>query len=138
GSDVQFWALGPWVSTAGELASVLALETGLSIGVVNARFAKPIDEELLAAQAAQARLIVTFEDHVVSGGFGSAVLEALAARDLAVPTMRIGYPDDFVEHGSDVEDVRALVGLDRPTLERRLRERLAALLPADAPTGSSR
>ncbi len=127
GTRIQFWALGPWVAEARELAAELRQATGFSIGVVNARFAKPLDLELLRTQAGKADLIVTFEDHVVTGGFGTAIVEALADLDHRIPVERIGYPDEFVEHGTDVEDVRASVGLDRPTLLARLHERLAAV-----------
>lgn len=130
GVEVQFWALGPWVTEAIQFAEVLSAETGLRIGVVNARFAKPLDRRLLETQAEKAKWIVTFEDHAVTGGFGTAVLEALSASELSVPVERIGYPDNFVEHATDVEAVRALVGLDRRCLLDRLRQRLSQVCPA--------
>lgn len=138
GCEVQFWALGPWVAEAHALAETLANETGLQIGVVNARFAKPIDTALLAEQAQQAQLVVTFEDHVVSGGFGSAVLEAASEAGLGISVERVGFPDDFVEHGSNVTDVRTMVGLDNDSLLARLRTRLATVdatssLPVNPP-----
>jgi 1-deoxy-D-xylulose-5-phosphate synthase len=134
GREVQFWALGPWVAEAEAFAAELAAETGLSIGVVNARFAKPLDQALLLRQAGSAKLFVTFEDHVIVGGFGAAVLEALNHGGLSVSVECVGFPDDFVEHGSTVEDVRALVGLDAPSLRQRLRQRLDALIePSPSP-----
>jgi 1-deoxy-D-xylulose-5-phosphate synthase len=134
GREVQFWALGPWVAEAEAVAAELAAETGLSIGVVNARFAKPLDQALLLRQAGSAKLFVTFEDHVIVGGFGAAVLEALNHGGLSVSVECVGFPDDFVEHGSTVEDVRALVGLDAPSLRQRLRQRLDALIePSPSP-----
>ena len=127
GTQVQFWALGPWVAEAEALAETLAAETGLSIGVVNARFAKPLDRGLLATQAAEAALFVTFEDHTVEGGFGSALLEALSQDGHDTPLERIGYPDSFLEHGSSVDHLRAVAGLDPETLRERLRGRFRAL-----------
>jgi 1-deoxy-D-xylulose-5-phosphate synthase len=121
GGEIQFWALGPWVAEAESLAAELEDEAGTGIGVVNARFAKPLDTELLARQAEKASLIVTFEDHVVQGGFGSAVLESLNELGKAVPVLRIGYPDRFVDHGSSVGDIRATAGLDRESVLGRVR-----------------
>ena len=126
GADVQFWALGPWVGEAVQLADDVAQETGLSCGVVNARFAKPIDTELLSRQAASARLIVTLEDHAVEGGFGSAVLEAVNTDGQACRVLRIGYPDRFIDHGSSVADLRAAAGLDPASLLARIRKALAS------------
>ncbi|KAF0095761.1 MAG: 1-deoxy-D-xylulose-5-phosphate synthase [Puniceicoccaceae bacterium 5H] len=137
GREVQLWALGPWVQEAEKLAAYLEENSEhLSVGVVNARFAKPIDRELLTAQAEEAQLVVTLEDHTVVGGFGTAVLEAVSEAGLPVPVERIGYPDAFVDHGDGVKDLRASVGLDNETLQRRLLQRLHALglapLPATA------
>ncbi len=111
GTDVQFWALGPWVGEAGPLADRVKERTGLSVGIVNARFAKPLDAALLLEQARAARLLVTFEDHVRAGGFGSAVLECLQQAGCPVPVVRVGWPDRFVDHGSSVADLRAANGL---------------------------
>jgi 1-deoxy-D-xylulose-5-phosphate synthase len=112
GTDVQLWALGIMVKDATQLAARLeAAFPGLSVGLVNARFAKPLDKELLLAQAANARLIVTLEDHVLAGGFGSAVLETLDDAGLRTPVQRIGWPDEFVEHGTTQEELRAAHGL---------------------------
>lgn len=126
GEQVQFWALGPWVAEAQEIAAILREETGFSIGVVNARFAKPIDAALLQQQAQKAELIATFEDHVVTGGFGTAVMEALSENSRNVALERFGYPDQFVEHASSVDDLRAVAGIDRESILARLRERLQA------------
>ena len=79
--------------------------------MVNARFAKPLDTELLFAHAASAKLLVTMEDHVLSGGFGSAVLEALADAGSAAPVVRLAWPDRFVHHGDSVAVLRAENGL---------------------------
>jgi 1-deoxy-D-xylulose-5-phosphate synthase len=125
GESVQFWALGPWVEEAEALAEQLEQEFGVSIGVVNGRFAKPLDVELLESQAKAAELIVSFEDHVIKGGFGSAIIESLNDLELPVPVLRIGYPDAFVEHGSSVNDLRASAGIDTQSLLKRIGDRLA-------------
>lgn len=93
------------------LAASLEAELGLKITVVNARFVKPLDRELLAAHARSHALIVTMEDHVVHGGFGSAVTEALRDANLSTPVEVIAWPDRFIEHGSSVEVLRERHGL---------------------------
>lgn len=111
GTDIQLWALGSMVSDAQALADRLAAATGLSVGVVNARFAKPIDATLLVAQAKAAKLIVTLEDGAVTGGFGTGALEALAEFGVRTPVVRLGWPDRFVGHATDVKTLRAANGL---------------------------
>src|SRR5882724_11235228 len=111
GSNIIIWALGPMVHEAVQLAERLEAEEHLSVGVVNARFAKPLDRVLLLSQAAVVPLIVTMEDHVLAGGFGSAVLEALQEGECPTAVERIGWPDKFVEHGNSVESLRAAYGL---------------------------
>jgi len=128
GREVQIWALGPLVAEAETLASRLAEVTGASVGVVNARFAKPLDRELLAAQATEARLFVTLEDHVRTGGFGSALLETLADAGASRPVERIGWPDRYIDHGDSDKALRAAEGLDPESLFLSLRARLEALL----------
>jgi len=121
GSDLAIWALGPMNEDALALAARLETENGLSVAVVNARFAKPLDRELLLAQAATVPLIVTLEDHVVNGGFGTAVLEALqeaGAKKSAVE--RIGWPDQFIGHGSSVAALRAAHGLSPEAIYNRI------------------
>jgi 1-deoxy-D-xylulose-5-phosphate synthase len=127
GSNIMIWALGPMVQEALKLAEKLAREENLSVGVVNARFIKPLDRTLLLSQAAVVPLIVTMEDHVLAGGFGSAVLEALQEADCATPVERIGWPDQFVEHGSSVEILRAAHGLAPDDIARRIKDRYRKL-----------
>ncbi len=129
GKEVQLWALGPMVAEAESLAPRIAEVTGLSVGVVNARFAKPLDSELLRRQATEADLVVTLEDHVRTGGFGSAVLEDLADARLPTPVERIGWPDQFVDHGNSNTDLRAANGLDPNSILERIVGRLESLHP---------
>ncbi len=125
GADLALWALGPWVQDALALADRLESELGLRAAVVNARWVKPLDTALLLDHARTTRLIVTLEDNVAMGGFGSAVLEALSDAGVAAPVERIAWPDTFVGHGSSVDILRAAHGLDPETLFRRLAARLA-------------
>jgi 1-deoxy-D-xylulose-5-phosphate synthase len=109
GSDVAILGLGPTVSLAQGLAATLARD-GYSAAVINPRFIKPIDREMLERYAKRVAAFVTFEDHVKMGGFGTAVVEALDEMGLAVPVVRIGWPDQFIEHGK-VDALRAKYGL---------------------------
>jgi 1-deoxy-D-xylulose-5-phosphate synthase len=109
GSDIAVWGLGAMVPMAKAFADQLQRE-GHSVALINARFAKPLDSALLEEHAKRVGLIVTFEDHVLMGGFGSAVVEHLSAKNLQVPVVRIGWPDAFIEHGK-VDQLRAKYGL---------------------------
>jgi 1-deoxy-D-xylulose-5-phosphate synthase len=123
GSNIIIWALGPMVRDALAIAERLQSEENLSVGVVNARFVRPLDRTLLLSQSEVVPLIVTMEDHVLSGGFGSAVLEALQEAECATPVERIGWPDRFVEHGSSADELRARYGMSRDDMRRRVLER---------------
>jgi 1-deoxy-D-xylulose-5-phosphate synthase len=131
GEDFAVLGLGALLPMAEELADRLE-ELGHSAAVINPRFVKPLDRELLAVYAGKVTAFVTFEDCVLMGGFGSAVLEALNEMRLDVPVVRIGWPDHFVEHGK-VEQLRAANGVSveaaleklAPYLkDRSLRQRL--------------
>ena len=120
GSDIDIWAIGAMVADAEKLARCLS-ENGIEAGVVNARFVKPLDTVLLAESAQSSRLIVTMEDHVITGGLGSAVMEALQAADLhSCPVERIGWPDAFIEHGSSVNKLRDENGLSPQAILERV------------------
>jgi 1-deoxy-D-xylulose-5-phosphate synthase len=132
GDDVAVFGLGALLPMAEELATLLDRE-GYSAAVVNPRFVKPLDRELLEAYAKKVSVIVTFEDHVLMGGFGSAVIEALSEMQSSVPVVRIGWPDKFIEHGK-VEQLRARHGISVeaameklvPYLKRTKRVKLVA------------
>ncbi len=132
GFDVAILGLGPMTAQAKELAVRLERE-GFSAAVINPRFIKPLDREMLAEYAARVAAFVTFEDHVKMGGFGSAVLEALDELGSALPVVRIGWPDQFIEHGK-VDDLRAKYRLTvdaaysqvMPLLAHRVRPTLIA------------
>ncbi len=143
GSDVVLVAFGPIVARGLEAAAALATE-GWSVGVLNARFAKPLDRQLILDACRGARLVVTLEESVITGGFGSGVLELLEEARLAYPAYRevsvriIGIPGDrFVEHGS-VADLRRLLRLDAAGIAAQVRETLAILqaAPGRLPAGA--
>ncbi len=132
GRDLLFVGFGPIVARAVEVAATLEAD-GWSIGVINARFARPLDRQLILDQARGKRLVVTFEESVVVGGFGSGVLELMEEARLADPGYRdvavrvIGIPGDrFVDHGS-VSDLRRVLRLDASGLADQVRETLATL-----------
>ena len=117
GKDVSIWAIGSMVQSAAQAAEKLA-EQDISAGVVNMRFVKPLDKELLLAQAKEYGKIVTLEEGVLQGGVGSAVLETLNEAQLLTKcqVLTLGIPDEFVLHGDkkllfkDLElDVDAIV-----------------------------
>src|SRR5579859_211025 len=91
GSDVAILGLGPMIAMARQLAAKME-QDGYSAAVINPRFVKPIDREMLDSYARRVAAFVTFEDHVRMGGFGSAVLEALEELGSNVPVVRIGWP----------------------------------------------
>ncbi|HUD14608.1 MAG TPA: 1-deoxy-D-xylulose-5-phosphate synthase [Terracidiphilus sp.] len=109
GSDVAILGLGPMISLARELGIRLERD-GFSAAVINPRFIKPLDRAMLEVYARRVAAFVTFEDHVKMGGFGSAVIEALEEMGCQVPVVRIGWPDQFIEHGK-IDDLRAKYGL---------------------------
>jgi 1-deoxy-D-xylulose-5-phosphate synthase len=123
GSDVAILGLGPMTGLALELAERLERE-GYSAAVINPRFVKPIDREMLAVYAERVAAFVTFEDHVRMGGFGSAVIEALEELGSLVPVVRIGWPDQFIEHGK-VDELRAKYGLTVDAAEAQVLPLLA-------------
>ena len=110
--EICIWSLGgAALPLAKKLAEKISSERGRAPTLVNARFAKPLDRELLAEQAKRAKLFVTIENHALAGGFGSAVLETLNDLGARVPVERIGWQDEFIAHGTGVEDLRERYGL---------------------------
>ena len=132
GDEIAIFGLGVMLPMAQELALNLKHQ-GFSAAVINPRFVKPLDRDLLAGYARRVGVIVTLEDHVLMGGFGSAVLEALSEMQLDVPVVRIGWPDRFIEHGKP-DQLRAKYGISvesaleklAPYLQQRERRRLMA------------
>ncbi len=120
GKDGVLLALGAMVYPALEAADLLAQE-GLHLSVVNARFVKPLDTELISRLASQYGSLITLEENVLQGGFGTAVLESLEEQAIyGVQVLRIGYPDVYVEQGEQHE-LRAAHGLDKAGIAASVR-----------------
>jgi 1-deoxy-D-xylulose-5-phosphate synthase len=100
GEDIAILAIGTMLGRALDAARLLE-SRGVAAAVVNARFVKPLDEQLIVDLAARTGRVITLEEHVVTGGFGGAVLECLAAHGLSGVAVKVlGIPDEFVDHGS--------------------------------------
>jgi 1-deoxy-D-xylulose-5-phosphate synthase len=99
GQDVALFGLGNMFSLAEETAKRLE-EQGFSVALINPRWIKPLDVGTLEFFARRVEVICTFEDHVLHNGFGCAVVEQLTDSQIATPVVRIGWPDQFIEHGS--------------------------------------
>ncbi|MFA4924471.1 MAG: transketolase C-terminal domain-containing protein, partial [Ignavibacteriaceae bacterium] len=102
GKDVAFLAVGSMVQTAMKAADELSKE-GIEVEVINMRFVKPLDETLLDEVAKNNKKIITLEENTIVGGFGSGVLEYFSQKGFKNDILRIGLPDDFVEHGTQAE-----------------------------------
>ena len=114
------------------LAPCLAAGDALDATVVNMRFVKPIDVAMLRELSRTHDAFVTVEEHVVMGGAGSAVAEALAAEGITLELLQLGLPDRFIDHGEQARLLQ-LEGLDAAGIERSIRQRFAALLPGAEP-----
>ncbi|MDD2708779.1 MAG: 1-deoxy-D-xylulose-5-phosphate synthase [Verrucomicrobiae bacterium] len=124
GKKVTLWGLGNLLDMAIDTANLLEAG-GIGCSVVNPRFIKPLDTETLAACARDAQAVVTFEDHSVEGGFGSIVLEALDNLGIHIPVIKMGWPDQFMEHGS-TELLRKKYDLTAEAAAARVRASLPA------------
>jgi 1-deoxy-D-xylulose-5-phosphate synthase len=127
GTEAVVVALGSTVIPAVEAAEKLA-EGGRSVAVINARWLKPLDENLILEWAKKTGRVLTVEENTLEGGFGSAVVELLADRGLLdsgkIRVRRLGIPDRFVTHGTQ-EELRAELGLDAPGIARAVESLLA-------------
>jgi 1-deoxy-D-xylulose-5-phosphate synthase len=113
GRDVAILAIGNMVAASSKAADLLAND-GIDAEVVNMRFVKPIDTELLRDVCSRFAYILTVEDHVIHGGFGSAILEAMAELNARHVRVKVhGVPDEFIEHGTPAE-LHAILKLDAP------------------------
>ena len=112
------------------LYPALQAAEALNATVVNMRWAKPLDIDLLLQVAGGHEAIVTVEEGAIAGGAGSAVLEALQANGVVLPVLNLGLPDRFIEHG-DPAKLLSMLGLDASGIEARTRERFAALIGAE-------
>ncbi|MCA9011302.1 MAG: 1-deoxy-D-xylulose-5-phosphate synthase, partial [Planctomycetaceae bacterium] len=119
GEDGNILACGTMLAQAVAAATQLGSQ-GISVGVINARFIKPVDDAIIA-KAAAAGFVITIEENTILGGFGSAVLESASRQGLNTKRFRVlGIPDEFVEHG-DRDELLAELGLDTTGLVKAAR-----------------
>jgi 1-deoxy-D-xylulose-5-phosphate synthase len=131
GTDVAVIFYGAVGAIARETVAALQAE-GLSVALINARFCKPIDREMLDKYGRIAKVICTIEDHVMMGGFGSAVLEALEDLRIDTPVGRVGWQDKFMEHASSNKDLQEKYGLTSKVAIAKVKELLAEVVSAAA------
>ena len=124
GRKVALFALGNMMSLGRRVAVQLAAE-GFDAALINPRFVKPLDAGTSEFFGRAAELVVTFEDHVLMGGYGSAVLELFNEKRLTTPVIPVGWPDQFIEHASGVEDLRAKYGLTVDNILSRIKAEFA-------------
>jgi 1-deoxy-D-xylulose-5-phosphate synthase len=137
GPKVTIFSLGPWQKVARRAAETLAAD-GVDVAIVNSRFFKPIDEAAHEFFAKASDVIVTVEDHVAMGGYGSAVLEALSDAGVSTPVIRIAWPDQFIEHASSVDYLRAKYGLTAEGIVARVRTQLGLVAAEPAVAASAK
>jgi 1-deoxy-D-xylulose-5-phosphate synthase len=112
----------------------LLQERGVRATVVNARFLRPLDEELMLPLARRIRRVVTMEEGALAGGFGAALVEALNDHEVLVPVLRLGIPDLLVDHASPDQSKQSL-GLTPPQMAERILARFGAGLGAAGAQG---
>ena len=130
-ADVSIIAVGSMVQTAMDAAKLLR-ERNISVNVINARFIKPLDSEMLRREAENSKVLVTCEEGALNGGFGAAVAEFLADENILVSLIRFGIKDNFVEHGTRNELLKKC-GLTAAQIYEKILDRLKAakiFLPA--------
>ena len=136
GYDVAVFALGAMMHEGERLVAMLESQ-GLSAALIDPRFAKPIDRECIDLYGHRCGLLITFEDHVLAGGFGSAILETVNELQLTVPVVRVGWPDTFIEHGK-VESLRAKYGLTAEAAMEKASSYIRLLTNARSPRLAAR
>jgi 1-deoxy-D-xylulose-5-phosphate synthase len=141
GGDLLLVGFGPIVQRLLLVAEALERDHGLAATVVNARWAKPLDERLITAQAVGRRLVVTAEESAAMGGFGDGVLDALNRAEVRVPLLKIALAEGFVHHGA-VDDLRRQQRIDAAGILGQVREALglealAEATPADSSSESA-
>jgi 1-deoxy-D-xylulose-5-phosphate synthase len=123
GGELAMLSIGPIGKKAMEVVEALKAENR-SVALYNMRFVKPLDEKLLHEIGKKFSKVITLENGVVHGGFGSAVLEFFSENNYSPKVKRIGLPDEFIEHGS-IADLHHLCGFDTAGIEKVVRELLA-------------
>jgi len=122
GKDIALFAIGLMVDIAEQTADLLE-KNGYSVAVVNARFVKPLDEDVIVRLGREVELLVSLEENTIHGGFGSGVLETLSVSGICVPTLQLGVPDRFIAQGNPDEQLRS-AELSMEQIYSRILERL--------------
>jgi 1-deoxy-D-xylulose-5-phosphate synthase len=130
GDDLLFVGFGPIVQRLLAVADALSAD-GVAATVINARWAKPLDEALIGEHAAGKRLVVTAEESAAMGGFGDGILDALNRTGIRVPLHKIALAEGFVHHGA-VDDLRRQQRIDADGILAQVRETLGAMSPKPA------
>jgi 1-deoxy-D-xylulose-5-phosphate synthase len=125
GDDIAIIAIGNAVYSSLDAAARLRDE-GISATVINARFAKPLDKELIVDIAGRVKGIMTVEESSLQGGFGSAVIELLSDEDVKIKVKRLGLPDKYIEHGTQ-KILRQKYGLDSDGIYSAVKEALTGV-----------
>jgi 1-deoxy-D-xylulose-5-phosphate synthase len=123
GTDVAVFFYGALSKMAHDTVAALQAE-GLSVALINARFCKPIDRDVIEKYGRICKVLCTIEDHVLMGGFGSTVLETLDDLRIDTPVARVGWPDNFIEHASSNKDLQDKYGLNSKTAVAKVKELL--------------
>ena len=130
GADVAMLGLGTMFEMA-EQTKALLEQRGLSVALINPRFIKPLDTDVIERYAKQCRVLCTFEDHVMLHGFGAAVIDHLHTAGIHTPVERIAWPDEFIEHGKP-EILRALHHLTPEAAVQKILAHVGGMPPANA------
>jgi len=132
GRKVALFALGNMMRLGKQTAAQLEGE-GYDVALMNPRFVKPLDACTTECFARAAEVMVTFEDHVLMGGYGSAVLELLNEKRITTPVIQIAWPDQFIEHASSVEDLRKKYGLTAENAVAKVRAEFNGVQSLEVP-----
>jgi 1-deoxy-D-xylulose-5-phosphate synthase len=129
GGDLLLVGFGPIVQRLLAVADAMQRDHALAATVINARWAKPLDEQVIAAQAVGRRLVVTAEESAAMGGFGDGVLDALNRAGIRVPVLKVALTEGFVHHGA-VDELRRQQRIDAPGIAEQIRDALGLEAPA--------
>jgi len=128
GRKVTLFGLGNMMKLARQAAPILRAD-GCDVAIINPRFTKPLDAATTEFFSRASDVIVTLEDHVLPGGYGSSVMELLGEKEITTPVVRIGWPDQFIEHASTVDYLRNKYGLTVGRLVEGVKARLTSTEP---------
>jgi 1-deoxy-D-xylulose-5-phosphate synthase len=128
GRQVAIFGLGPMCAIASQAAEMLEAQ-GISAAVINPRWIKPLDIGTIEFFARGAEVVCTMEDHVLHNGFGCAIIEHLSDAGIKTPVVRIGWPDQFIEHGG-VDVLRKKHGLTAEAAVQKILTHIKAATPA--------